>query len=1083
MSTEEPQVLDTIGEDTTDKTNGVDENNEVPIQTDTKVETTIPKDDYVNPTEEEAPAGDNAKDDSESEMAKEIVAAVEAANASREEAENRESASAEAEEASENTTVNGETKKTEEASENEGESTQAETEVVSENTTVNDETKEPEADANELEEVPTTESEKEADDSTIEKEENREDVESKIEITESEVKTDVAETQEATLGETTVTQSTMVVETVITSQKIVYEQCENTDPVEEAVPGTMESITNEDGKEDEKTTEEKPDETENKEQQPQVNGEEKKDEVVVEPEKTEDDVPSEEKSNVDVITEEAEGEKKTPKTGNDSTPECKGPKTEASQTDIITEENIEVTPEDIETLKNNLKVKNLNIRSYSNQKAHRTDEYDVPNVLLRRGQLFEIVVAFEQQVKLNEHEIHVVISLGESPKVTDDTKISVPIGKTAKHWKVDLLSIKDDEVSLRIHSPADAPVGKLNIGLSAMLKPIQDPMYWRYVDLFTHDEHLYLLFNPWCKDDTVYIEGEEARQEYILNDAGVLYEGSHGNPKPRPWNFGQFDTFVTLAAFHLLEKGLPINARSSAVKVARVMSAMVNSHDNAGVLIGNWSGEYGNGKAPSEWAGSVEVLSQYMTTGEPVGYAQCWVFSGVLTSVLRCLGIPTRSVTVYSSAQDTDGSMTVDVHWNQRYEPFAEYNTDNVWVFHVFNECYMARPDIHKGKKYRGWQVIDGTPAQRSDGLYQTGPSPISAIKRGNVPAKFDTEYAFAMVNADRVHWMIQESDGNVFSKRILHKETSSIGKKIVTKSIGSDNMDNITQLYKYHEGSKEERRAVNTACSHGTVHKKYFETLKPKDFDMKVQIDENVKLGADVNMKVVFHNKTDSEQKIELFIECYGTQYTGSLKGICRKEKFEVTVPPGHKAKGKGGMAGHKERLVSGMVNAVGSLRRSSTPVSAESSGVADVAMTLYYEDYKTFIQDHTALKFFIIAVRKDHHRHEIALQDELILSTPSLKMTVSDPSKLKRDEDFTVDISFTNPLPVTLTNVRFNLEGLRFQQAKTIQYGDIAPEADVHVNFNLTPKLAGKKILVATLHSNQLQGVNGALQVEIRL
>ncbi len=59
----------------------------------------------------------------------------------------------------------------------------------------------------------------------------------------------------------------------------------------------------------------------------------------------------------------------------------------------------------------------------------------------------------------------------------------------------------------------------------------------------------------------------------------------------------------------------------------------INSPDDSGVLVGNWSGTYDNGTAPTFWSGSSDILRQYYENGGmPVRYGQCWVFSGVTTS-------------------------------------------------------------------------------------------------------------------------------------------------------------------------------------------------------------------------------------------------------------------------------------------------------------------------------------------------------------------------------------------------------------------------------------------------------------------
>ena len=118
------------------------------------------------------------------------------------------------------------------------------------------------------------------------------------------------------------------------------------------------------------------------------------------------------------------------------------------------------------------------------------------------------------------------------------------------------------------------------------------------------------------------------------------------------------------AITHLLDKATQLkdSERGDPVKVSRAISAVVNSNDDKGLLRGRWDGYYVDGTPPFEWTGSVPILEEYMKSGgnASVKYGQCWVFSGVVTTICRALGIPCRSVTNYVSAHDTDGSLTVD---------------------------------------------------------------------------------------------------------------------------------------------------------------------------------------------------------------------------------------------------------------------------------------------------------------------------------------------------------------------------------------------------------------------------------------
>jgi len=88
--------------------------------------------------------------------------------------------------------------------------------------------------------------------------------------------------------------------------------------------------------------------------------------------------------------------------------------------------------------------------------------------------------------------------------------------------------------------------------------------------------------------------------------------------------------------------------------------------------------------------------------------------------VCRALGIPCRVVSNLVSAHDANGTLTIDRYFdgenneieNDPHNPHG--GKDSIWNFHVWNDVWFARPDLPKG--YGGWQAIDSTPQERSDG-------------------------------------------------------------------------------------------------------------------------------------------------------------------------------------------------------------------------------------------------------------------------------------------------------------------------------------------------------------------------------
>ena len=190
-----------------------------------------------------------------------------------------------------------------------------------------------------------------------------------------------------------------------------------------------------------------------------------------------------------------------------------------------------------------------------------------------------------------------------------------------------------------------------------------------------------VLFNAWSKDDQVYLEDECWRKEYVQNSKGRLYFGDLcGNP----WNLALYrpDTFRAVLYICKNLSKLTFEQKADPVLVAREITALVNVEDDNGVIVGRWDGEYCDGKKPSFWIGSGTILEQfYKSRGEPVKYGQCWVFSGVLLTGLRVLGLPSRSVTNFSSARDSNGKRVIDKYYTNEGEPidFLRRGSDCIW--------------------------------------------------------------------------------------------------------------------------------------------------------------------------------------------------------------------------------------------------------------------------------------------------------------------------------------------------------------------------------------------------------------------
>ncbi|XP_034540612.1 protein-glutamine gamma-glutamyltransferase 2 [Notolabrus celidotus] len=675
-------------------------------------------------------------------------------------------------------------------------------------------------------------------------------------------------------------------------------------------------------------------------------------------------------------------------------------------------------------------ITNVDLRSHENNLFHRTREIDRERLIVRRGQPFSITLQCSDSLP-PKHHLEVVLHLGKRDEVV--IKVQSGHGARDKWWFSHQGA--QDEMLLTLHSPADAIIGQYHLAVLVM------SLDGRIVDK-TEKTQFHLLFNPWCKDDVVYLPDESQLQEYVMNEDGVIFMGTWNSINSIPWNYGQFEDNVMDICLEVLDNSKDalknslddIKQRSDPVYVSRMITAMVNSNGDKGVLMGRWHEPYSGGVAPYRWTGSVPILRQWSRAGaKAVQYGQCWVFAGVACTVLRCLGIPTRLITNFDSAHDVDGNLSVDFLLNERLESFdREGKGDSSWNFHCWVESWMRREDLPRGND--GWQVLDPTPQELSDGEFCCGPCPVTAIKEGNLEVKYDAPFIFAEVNADIVHWIIKPNG----QKQKIKSDQGSVGKNISTKSIFGDYRDDVTLHYKYPEGSKKEREVYEKAGRRVTQPTN--ESAEPAQLQVSIKNARPV-FGTDFDVIVEVKNEGVREAHAKMTMLAMAVTYNSLHRGECQRQTTNVTVPP-HKV--------HREVL------------------------------RLHYDDYGRCVSEHHLIRMKALLETSGEDEPIMAMAN-IPLSMPEVLVQV--PGKAFVWEPVTAYLSFTNPLPVPLKGGVFTVEGAGLLSNTEIQVkGDISPGQKVSVKFAFSPVRTGVRKLLVDFDSDRLKDVRGVATVVVR-
>jgi transglutaminase 1 len=352
---------------------------------------------------------------------------------------------------------------------------------------------------------------------------------------------------------------------------------------------------------------------------------------------------------------------------------------------------------------------------------------------------------------------------------------------------------------------------------------------------------------------------------------------------------------------------------------------------------------------------------------------------------------------------------------------------DSVWNFHVWNDAWFARPDL-VDPNFSGWQAIDATPQEKSEGLYQCGPCPLYAVKHG-LKVDYDWIFIYGEVNADIYQYVATKDGGH----KMVSSRTDAVGFNISTKAVGRNQLENVTQLYKFPEGSKEERLSFSQ-----------LEAQKELQVSGRLLV-EDTKVGDTINVvvRLASHKPTEAgKSSAKIIVTGTIVYYNGKSGDQIFNFTQNVTLP--------------------------------------EDGSDADYAITVEPDRYLKYLKQNHEIDFRVFVYSDSDADVDTLLYKRFTFQEEEPKIHIADQVNQKDQGAFKV--SFTNPLSIALTKVEFAVEGSGVISKQKSQVLSIPPKETATVSFDLKgAKKPGERVVKAQVSSNELETIYSFKEVKV--
>ncbi|XP_012504927.1 PREDICTED: erythrocyte membrane protein band 4.2 isoform X4 [Propithecus coquereli] len=540
-------------------------------------------------------------------------------------------------------------------------------------------------------------------------------------------------------------------------------------------------------------------------------------------------------------------------------------------------------------------------------------------------------------------------------------------------------------------------------------------------------------------EDAVFLGNEAQRREYLLNQNGLIYLGTADCIRAESWDFGQFEGDVIDLSLGLLSVDKQVAEWSQPVHVARVVGALLHALKEKRVLPTPQSQDAQERALLNKRRGSVPILQQWLTgRGRPVYDGQAWVLAAVACTVLRCLGIPARVVTTFGSAQGTGGGLLVDEYYNEEGLQNGEGQRGGIWIFQTSTECWMTRPALPQG--YDGWQILHPS-APRGEVPGFCDLVPVRAVKEGTLGLTPAVSDLFAAVNASCMVWKCCE-DGTL---ELTDSNTKYVGNNISTKGVGSDRCEDITQNYKYPEGSLQEKevleRVQKERMEHGKdndIHPPSLKSANP--LYLFLEAPSSLPLRGDAQLSVTLVNLSDQEKVVQLAIAVQAVYYHGVLAAKLWSEKLSLTL---------------------------------------SANLVKTITTSLSFSSFEQNPPENSFLRLTAVATHSESSLSCFAQEDIAICKPP---LAIEMPEKAEQYQPLKASVSIHNSLDAPMKDCVISILGKRLiYRERSYRLGSVWPGNTACTQFQFTPTHVGFQRLTVEVDCNMFQNLTNYRSVTV--